>query len=150
MAVLVGVGIILLNEQGQILLGKRCGRHAPYWSIPGGHLDAGESFERCARREMREETGLEIGVLRLVALTNNLRTWREEGKHTVSVCLQAEYLGGVPELKEPDKCQQWIWCDPLQLPEPHFEASSSSIQQWLMQRIYQADNGDGIPHPESV
>ena len=41
----VGVGVILLNPQGKILLGKRKGSHAPYWSIPGGHLEHGESFE---------------------------------------------------------------------------------------------------------
>ncbi|MCF3098376.1 NUDIX domain-containing protein, partial [Aeromonas australiensis] len=39
----VGVGVILTNAQGQVLLGKRKGSHAPYWSIPGGHLELGES-----------------------------------------------------------------------------------------------------------
>ena len=40
----VGVGVILVNHQGQVLLGKRKGSHAPYWSIAGGHLELGESF----------------------------------------------------------------------------------------------------------
>lgn len=39
----VGVGVILTNSQGQVLLGKRKGSHAPYWSIAGGHLELGES-----------------------------------------------------------------------------------------------------------
>ncbi|MGL4775402.1 MAG: nucleotide triphosphate diphosphatase NUDT15, partial [Aeromonas veronii] len=56
----VGVGVILTNAQGQVLLGKRKGSHAPYWSIPGGHLELGESFESAAIREVAEETGLEI------------------------------------------------------------------------------------------
>ena len=42
MSVQVGVGIIVVNHQGHILVGERCGQHAPYWSIPGGHLEAGE------------------------------------------------------------------------------------------------------------
>jgi 8-oxo-dGTP diphosphatase len=44
MTVVAGVGVIIVNEQGEILLGKRCGKHAPFWSIPGGHLDAGENL----------------------------------------------------------------------------------------------------------
>ncbi len=89
MSVVVGVGVIIVNQQGEVLLGKRCGQHAPYWSIPGGHMEAGESFEQAAQREILEETGLYINEMHVVALCNNLATWRAEGKHTVSVCLQA-------------------------------------------------------------
>ncbi|CNI15510.1 nucleotide triphosphate diphosphatase NUDT15 [Yersinia vastinensis] len=136
MSVVVGVGVIIVNQQGEVLLGKRCGQHAPYWSIPGGHMEAGESFEQAAQRETLEETGLYINEMHVVALCNNLATWRAEGKHTVSVCLQAQHPGGQPELKEPDKCQQWIWCDPRELPEPHFEASRHAINLWLNQQFY--------------
>ena len=52
----VGVGVILTNAQGQVLLGKRKGSHAPYWSIPGGHLELGESFESAAIREVAERS----------------------------------------------------------------------------------------------
>lgn len=34
--VVVGVGVIITNSQGQILMGKRSSKHAPYWSIFGG------------------------------------------------------------------------------------------------------------------
>lgn len=47
----VGVGVILTNAQGQVLLGKRKGSHAPYWSIPGGHLELGRASSR--RRSAR-------------------------------------------------------------------------------------------------
>lgn len=101
MNVVTGVGVIIVNPQGEILLGKRCGSHAPFWSIPGGHLEAGETFEQCARREIAEETGLLIDPPRFVGVSNNLQTWRAEGKHTVSVCLQVAHPGGSAELKNP-------------------------------------------------
>ncbi|CNH66856.1 ADP-ribose pyrophosphatase [Yersinia aldovae] len=140
MSVVVGVGVIIVNSQGDILLGKRCGQHAPYWSIPGGHLDAGESFEHAALREVFEETGLIINQVEVVGLCNNIATWREEGKHTVSVCMLTQHPGGQPELKEPEKCQQWLWCHPRDLPEPHFEASRHAIDLWLNQQFYRPYN----------
>ncbi|WP_368191922.1 NUDIX hydrolase [Aeromonas sp. s8] len=131
----VGVGVILTNAQGQVLLGKRKGSHAPYWSIPGGHLELGESFESAAIREVAEETGLEIHGPEVVAVTNNLETLRESGLHYISVTLHAK-ADGEPQLLEPEKCEGWVWCDPRELPEPHFDASRQSIACWLAGRCY--------------
>ncbi|RLM03275.1 ADP-ribose pyrophosphatase [Gibbsiella quercinecans] len=136
MAVLTGIGVIIVNANGEILLGKRCGKHAPYWSIPGGHLESGESFEQCAQREIAEETGLMIAPPTFIGVSNNLETWRQEGKHTVSICMLAPHPGGEPALKEPDKCAEWRWCRPDALPEPHFEASRNAIQLWQTGRVY--------------
>ncbi|MGL5030843.1 MAG: nucleotide triphosphate diphosphatase NUDT15 [Aeromonas sp.] len=132
----VGVGVILLNDQGWVLVGRRKGSHAPYWSIPGGHLELGESFEAAGIREVAEETGLQISSPTVVALTNNLATWRESGLHYISVTLLAQAKGD-PQLLEPDKCEEWIWCDPTMLPEPHFDASRQSIACWLAGHCYE-------------
>jgi len=51
-----GAGCVVLNADGQILLGKRS--DTGQWATPGGHVDEGESFEEAARRELREEAGL--------------------------------------------------------------------------------------------
>ncbi|MGL5409064.1 MAG: nucleotide triphosphate diphosphatase NUDT15, partial [Shewanella sp.] len=110
----VGIGVILLNQQGQILLGKRQGSHAPYWSIPGGHLELGESFEQAAVREVYEETGLLISMPQVCSVSNNLATWQAFGVHYISVALWANVCGEAI-LMEPDKCEQWRWCDPLVL-----------------------------------
>ncbi|PHM33066.1 nucleotide triphosphate diphosphatase NUDT15 [Xenorhabdus innexi] len=136
MSVVVGVGVIIVNDQGEILLGKRAGKHAPYWSIFGGHVDPGETFEECAIREIKEEIGLTIKNPQVYGICNNIQTYREEGKHTVSVCLLAHHPGGEPRLMEPEKCEQLIWCDPANLPEPHFEASRSAIKLWQETKFY--------------
>ncbi|PHM45983.1 NADH pyrophosphatase [Xenorhabdus mauleonii] len=136
MSVVVGVGVIIVNDNGEILLGKRTSQHAPYWSIFGGHVDPGESFEECAIREIKEEIGLTIQDPKVYGICNNLETYREEGKHTVSVCLLAQYCGGEPQLMEPEKCEQLIWCNPEHLPEPHFEASRNAIKLWKNSQFY--------------
>lgn len=136
MSVATGVGVIIVNPLGQILLGKRCGSHAPFWSIPGGHLEAGETFEQCAQREIAEETGLLITSPTFIGVSNNLQTWCAEGKHTVSVCMLVQHPGGEAELKEPQSCAEWRWCSPDALPEPHFEASRAAITLWLSNQVY--------------
>ena len=52
-----------------------------------------------------------------------------------SVTLLAE-VEGEPQLLEPEKCGGWRWCDPRELPEPHFDASRQSIACWLAGRCY--------------
>lgn len=132
----VGIGVILVNPDGRILIGKREGSHAPYWSIPGGYLEPGESFEAAAIREVREETGLDIVNPVVLCVTNNLQTFGQEGLHVVSVCLLAKGFTGNLAVMEPDKCSGWLWSDPSDLPEPHFEASSMAIACYLEKKFY--------------
>lgn len=135
--VVAGVGVLITNKQGQILMGKRSSKHAPYWSIFGGHVDPGESFEDCAIREIKEEIGIDIQAPIVFGISNNLQTYRQEGKHTVSICLHVEYNGEVePRIMEADKCESLMWVSPDKLPEPYFEASRNAVDLWLTQRFY--------------
>lgn len=132
----VGIGIIIENSQKQLLIGKRKGSHAPYYSIPGGHMELGESFEQAAIREIEEETGIRIHNPQVICVTNNLKTFASEGYHSVSVILLAREFEGMPQLKEPDKCEGWVWVDPRNLPQPHFDASESAIGCYLGGAVY--------------
>ena len=133
----VGIGVVLINAQGEVLIGKRKGSHAQKFSIPGGHLDLGETFEHAAIREIREETNLEIRNPRVVGVTNNLETYREEGKHYISVVvLSTEFSGELKNL-EPEKCEGWTWNDPHNLPQPHFDASSLAVRCYLNRTCYE-------------
>jgi len=132
----IGIGIILINPAGLVLIGKREGPHAPYWSIPGGYLEPGETFETAAIREVKEETGLDIADPVVIGVSNNLETWKAEGLHVVSVFLLAKEFSGTLAVMEPDKCSGWQWCDPSDLPEPHFEASSTAVACYLEKKFY--------------
>jgi 8-oxo-dGTP pyrophosphatase MutT (NUDIX family) len=64
--ILPGTSVIVLDESGRILLMHRA--DTGDWGLPGGLMDPGESFEATGRREVREETGLELGELRLLGV----------------------------------------------------------------------------------
>ena len=48
--------VIIINEKGQLLLGRRTDNHL--WGYSGGSVEIGEEIEACARRELKEEMGL--------------------------------------------------------------------------------------------
>jgi 8-oxo-dGTP diphosphatase len=116
----VGVGIVVVKS-GRVLLGKRKGAHgAGEWAFPGGKLAYGEELADCAARELEEETGLVAESFRTIPVTTNDIFWAD-GVHFLTVYLECA-VGGEPELREPEKCEQWGWFDWDELPEPHFAA----------------------------
>ena len=63
--ILVGVAVAVINNEGEILLQKRADGK---WGVPGGFMELGESAEETGKREIMEETGLELGELNLVGV----------------------------------------------------------------------------------
>ena len=61
-----GVAAAIFDGSRRILILRR--PHGPYWSLPGGRMEVGESAADCCVRETREETGLETRIVRLVGL----------------------------------------------------------------------------------
>jgi 8-oxo-dGTP diphosphatase len=114
----VGVGVFIF-KQGKIAFLQRKGAHGPgTWSVPGGNLEFGESFEDTARREVLEETGLHIKNVHFGAVTNDI--FEEENKHYTTVWMVSDWESGELENKEPEKCAAVMWCDFDTLPEPLF------------------------------
>ena len=70
---IVGVGAVVLMEDGRVVLVKR-GQEplAGQWSLPGGTLEVGETLEAGVAREIREETGLLVDVGPLVELFDRI------------------------------------------------------------------------------
>ena len=67
---IVGIGVMLFKD-GKVLLGKTKGSHGSgLYAWPGGKLDLMESIFDCAKREVKEETGLEITDLKFLRVMN--------------------------------------------------------------------------------
>ncbi len=66
--VVTAASVVLLRGEDVLLVERATGAAAGRWSLPGGHLEPGETAEAAARRELAEETGLTAGPLVLVAV----------------------------------------------------------------------------------
>lgn len=114
---LVGV-VVILRRNGKILLGKRKSKHQyGKWGFPGGHLEKYETILACAQRELFEETGLECSNLEQVYLDEHV--YLEEDKHYITIFLAGDYIQNREAIvTEPDKCENWQWFGPDELPSP--------------------------------
>jgi 8-oxo-dGTP diphosphatase len=129
-----GVGVVvILKYQNNVLLGKRKGAHGEGdWAFPGGHLELNESIEECGKREVFEETGIDLSNITpsCKGYTNDI--FATEKKHYIT--LYNEYILDIlqtPILKEPEKCFEWKWYDVNNLPEPLFLC----VKNYLLKNI---------------
>ena len=97
----VSVAALVLNYRGQVLLVNSPWRG---WEYPGGLIEAGESFEAALRREIREEAGVEVEILRFVGICKNLE------KDIVNIDFVCRYAGG--ELTTSEESTEVIWAEP--------------------------------------
>ncbi|HXC86488.1 MAG TPA: NUDIX hydrolase [Candidatus Cybelea sp.] len=101
----VGVGGVIIDGGRALLIRRGSEPLRGEWSIPGGTLELGESLEEGVRRELREETGLEVRVLELIEVFD--RIFPDDGAlssgtkqrlrfHFVIVDYLCERTGGEP------------------------------------------------------
>ena len=108
---IVGIGAVIVKDN-KVLLIKRAGEPGRgLWSIPGGLVELGEKIKDAVRREVKEETGLEVKVNEIADVTEII-TRDEEGKvkyHFVIVDFFAEVLRG--ELKPSSDALEAKWVE---------------------------------------
>ena len=118
----------MVMRGGTVLLGKRKGSHGEgEYAWPGGHMEHMESFEECAKREVMEETGMEIENVRFLRLSN-LKDYKP--KHYVDIGLIADWKDGEAQVIEADRIEHWDWYDIDHLPEPLFATIPSYIEAY--------------------
>ncbi len=139
----IGFGVMLLRDN-KVLLGQRHSdpikadsamRGEGTWTMPGGKLDFGESFEEGARRELLEETGLKLSSLddlRVISLSNDIVS----DAHFVTIGMLCKNISGNPKVMEPDEITKWDWFPLDQLPKPLFPPSATVIRNYNEGIIY--------------
>lgn len=132
----VGIGVMVLKD-GKVMLGRRKGSHGEgEYAFPGGHMKYMESFAETAKREVKEETGLEVENIRFVCLVN-LKKYAP--KHYVHIGLVADWKNGQPKVMEPNKSEDWGWYDLDKLPTPRFETIDTTFEAYKTGKNYWDD-----------
>ncbi len=117
---LVGVGVVVIKDGRVLLIRRGKPPRAGAWSLPGGRQRLGETVRAAARRELREETGVEAAVTELLDVVDSIT--RDDGGaiayHYTLVDFLAEWRAG--EVRAGGDAAEAIWAgvedlDPFEL-----------------------------------
>jgi len=120
---IVGVGAVVRDAQRILLVRRKKEPSRGLWTFPGGAVELGEPIELAVRREVQEETGLEIEVERVLVVVDRIDL-DEEGLvryHYVIVDYLARPVGG--SVRAGDDADGVLWAsradlDRLEMTEP--------------------------------
>ncbi len=124
-----GVGVIILNNENKIFVGKRRDNPIDKWQMPQGGVDDGEDYLAAMKRELLEETSIKnIKILREIdgffeyELPKNLvgKIWKGKFRGQKQKWFITKFLGDEKEINLKTKHQEfieWKWISLKQLPE---------------------------------
>lgn len=136
----VGFGVMLMRDRN-VLFGRRHDdpvkadsalRGEGTWTLPGGKLDYGESFEEGARREVAEETGIKLHSVRVIAVNND----KNEYAHFVTIGMFSDDFLGEATVMEPDEIVEWKWFSLDNLPSPLYFPSAKLLDNYRLGEFY--------------
>jgi 8-oxo-dGTP diphosphatase len=115
MSIPTGVHVVF-ERDGKVLLMRRAGTgfFDGLWSLPGGHVEDGESLRDAARREAAEELGIALPAEALDVLGV---VHRRSDTNRIDFFLRADHWLGEPVIAEPGKCDALAWHARDALPE---------------------------------
>lgn len=136
-----GCGVMVFNKEKKLLLGLRNSdatkadselHEEGTWTMPGGNIEYGETFEEAGIRETKEETGLDVSDLEIICV----QTDKNEYAHYMSVGMIAHSYHGTPKVMEKDEIIKWEWFDLNNLPKKIFSPSKKTIDCYLNKKFY--------------
>ena len=123
----IGVGIVLLNYENKVFVGKRIDNPVNFWQMPQGGVDKNEENYEAAKRELREETGItqfklikELNYWLEYELPDNLlgKIWKGKYRGQKQKWFIMKFTGNTKDIniktKNPEFLE-WKWIEPSKL-----------------------------------
>ncbi|GAK34001.1 DNA mismatch repair protein MutT [Iodidimonas nitroreducens] len=112
---LIGIGVVVLKEDCVLLIRRGKPPKAGEWSLPGGAQEWGETTHEAARREVYEETGIEIEIIGLLDVVDGLMP---DGKgdyafHYTLIDYHGRWMAGTPKAASDAADAAWVRLDHL-------------------------------------
>lgn len=117
----LGVGVIIINNEGKILLLERTDSidkdrsTVGMWSTPGGEVEFGETVEDAAVREAKEEIGADVEIIKNIGHADQIL--KNPKLHWHGVYFLCKIKKGIPMVTEQDKAKKIEWFNPKAIPE---------------------------------
>ena len=110
---IVAVGGLIYNKEGEVLVAKSIRKNT--WSFLGGQVEVGENLEEALKREIYEESGVEVKVRNLVGIYSNVQQTLWHDGHTIvptkiTLDFKCDYLSGTPRIS--NETSEVIWVKP--------------------------------------
>lgn len=137
----VGVGALVMDRQGRILLTHRTDKTTNahnMWELPGGRVENSETIEETAIRETKEETNLNIHPIYCI----NVLQYFIDGQHWINFALKAIVHSGKLENKEPKKFKEIKFFSLDNLPEPMGDLTKKVIEAYKRNESIEIDEVD--------
>ncbi len=127
-----GVVGIVFDAQGRILLHRRTDNQQ--WGLPGGSMEINETAMQTVVREIQEETGYDVEVVRLIGIYSdpkNTTIRYPDGNIVayVSLAFECKLVGGNSALSDESSAVEWFI--PTKLPEPFLPNHVTRVQDAL-------------------
>lgn len=122
----LGCGLAILREGKLLLYRRRNAPEAGSWSIVGGKVDHMERAINSARREAQEESGLIIGMVELLCISEQII--EEERQHWLSLIYVTEDFAGEARVMEPEKLPEFGWFPLDALPAPLSRFAADAVK----------------------
>lgn len=127
------VGVLIYRDNGDIFLVKSK-RWSNKWLIPGGHIDFGEKMEDTAKREIKEETNLDISDIKFLDAEDGIFPPElNKKKHFIYLHFTARFAGGEVNLN--DEAEEYKWVLPQDALKLDLVASvRGMIEEYIAER----------------
>ena len=128
----VGCGALIVNDKNETILLKRTSKTrngTGFWSKPGGGVEFGEKVEDAVIREIKEELGVDVEIVKFLGFTEGILI---DGKqHWISFNYLAKIISGEIKNMEPEKHEEIKWFKLDDLPEKVMINTIEPINEYL-------------------